>query len=239
MRHAEVARLHRRALFPLISLTVGTCPTSSTIHHEVDSRTSELVSVFCLPSLFPFYLSLNKWSRYTNEDDSYIFVPAEPAGASPLVVHRNSGDIVLDCRFLYSQLTAYKYIFRTAPNSAVPSSAKRYKNTIYGIFGLISLSQCSSPPSILDFPPLLNATYSGISHCDHWSRATRTPSRTPHIPRYGFRHPPSPPRPFSCQTLSPSGNTSACARSLSFEQRSIFIQLCVRRHTTIASPIRG
>ena len=112
MRHAEVARLHRRALFPLISLTVGTCPTSSTIHHEVDSRTSELVSVFCLPFLFPFYLSLNKWSRYTNEDDSYIFVPAEPAGASPLVVHRNSGDIVLDCRFLYSQLTAYKYLLR-------------------------------------------------------------------------------------------------------------------------------
>ncbi|KAI9444996.1 SacI homology domain-containing protein [Lactarius indigo] len=61
---------------------------------------------------------------YTNEDDSYIFVPAEPASARPLVVHRNSGDIVLDL-----------------PNSAIPSSAKRYKKTIYGIYGLISLSQ--------------------------------------------------------------------------------------------------
>ncbi|KAI0308011.1 SacI homology domain-containing protein [Multifurca ochricompacta] len=61
---------------------------------------------------------------YTNDDDSYIFVPAEPAGARPLVVHRHSGDIVLDL-----------------PNSAIPSSAKRYKKTIYGIFGLISLSQ--------------------------------------------------------------------------------------------------
>lgn len=61
---------------------------------------------------------------YTNEDDSYIFVPAEPANARPLVVHRNSGDIVLEL-----------------PSSAIPSSAKRYKKTIYGIYGLISLSQ--------------------------------------------------------------------------------------------------
>src|SRR6266404_2144089 len=36
--------------------------------------------------------------------------------------------------------------FRTVPNSAIPSSAKRYKKTIYGIFGLISLSQCRSQP---------------------------------------------------------------------------------------------
>lgn len=41
--------------------------------------------------------------------------------------------------------------FGTVPNSAIPSSAKRYKKTIYGIFGLISLSQCRSPPQILDF----------------------------------------------------------------------------------------
>ncbi|SRR6266702_3126266 len=40
--------------------------------------------------------------------------------------------------------------FGTVPNSAIPSSAKRYKKTIYGIYGLISLSQCRSPP-ILDF----------------------------------------------------------------------------------------
>jgi hypothetical protein len=39
---------------------------------------------------------LNKPRRYTNDDDSYIFAPAEPAGARPLVVHRHSGDIVLD-----------------------------------------------------------------------------------------------------------------------------------------------
>ncbi|KAI0281599.1 SacI homology domain-containing protein [Russula aff. rugulosa BPL654] len=61
---------------------------------------------------------------YTNDDDSYIFAPAEPAGARPLVVHRHSGDIVLD-----------------PPNSAIPSSAKRYKKTVYGIYGLISLTQ--------------------------------------------------------------------------------------------------
>ena len=41
--------------------------------------------------------------------------------------------------------------FGTVPNFAIPSSAKRYKKTIYGIFGLISLSQCRSPPQILDF----------------------------------------------------------------------------------------
>lgn len=39
---------------------------------------------------------LNKHRRYTNDDDSYIFAPAEPPGARPLVVHRHSGDIVLD-----------------------------------------------------------------------------------------------------------------------------------------------
>ena len=39
---------------------------------------------------------LNMPRRYTNDDDSYIFAPAEPAGARPLVVHRHSGDIVLD-----------------------------------------------------------------------------------------------------------------------------------------------
>ena len=41
-------------------------------------------------------LHLNKPRRYTNDDDSYIFAPAEPAGARHLVVHRHSGDIVLD-----------------------------------------------------------------------------------------------------------------------------------------------
>jgi len=61
---------------------------------------------------------------YTNDDDSYIFAPAEPTGARPLVVHRHSGDIVLD-----------------PPNSAIPSSAKRYKKTVYGVYGLISLTQ--------------------------------------------------------------------------------------------------
>lgn len=81
----------------------------NTIHHEVDSRTSEHVGVLFL---LVFLFSLNKDSRYTNEDDSYIFVPAEPANASPLVVHRNSGDIALDCRSLNAQKTAYKYLFR-------------------------------------------------------------------------------------------------------------------------------
>jgi hypothetical protein len=39
---------------------------------------------------------LNESRRYTDGDDSYIFAPAEPAEARPLVVHRHSGDIVLD-----------------------------------------------------------------------------------------------------------------------------------------------
>lgn len=40
--------------------------------------------------------------------------------------------------------------FGIVPNSAIPSSAKRYKKTVYGIFGLISLSQCRSPSPIMD-----------------------------------------------------------------------------------------
>ncbi|KAI9511793.1 SacI homology domain-containing protein [Russula earlei] len=63
-------------------------------------------------------------SLYTNDDDSYIFAPAESTGARSLIVHRHSGDIVLD-----------------PPSSAIPSTAKRYKKTIYGIFGMISLTQ--------------------------------------------------------------------------------------------------
>ncbi|KAI0274857.1 SacI homology domain-containing protein [Gloeopeniophorella convolvens] len=61
---------------------------------------------------------------YINDEDSYIFAPAETTGSRPLVVHRHSGDIVLDL-----------------PNTAIPASAKRYKKAIYGIFGLVSLSQ--------------------------------------------------------------------------------------------------
>jgi hypothetical protein len=75
---------------------------------SIHERLNLLVFSFSLS----FYLPLNKGSRYTNEDDSYIFVPAEPANASPLVVHRNSGDIALDCRSLNSRLTAYKYLLR-------------------------------------------------------------------------------------------------------------------------------
>ncbi|KAI0044382.1 hypothetical protein FA95DRAFT_1545168 [Auriscalpium vulgare] len=62
-------------------------------------------------------------SLYVNGDESYIFVPAEPVGARPLVVHRNSGDIVLD-----------------SPNAPIPTSAKRSNKTVYGILGLIALS---------------------------------------------------------------------------------------------------
>lgn len=53
---------------------------------------------------------LNKPRRYTNDDDSYIFVPAEPAGARPLVVHRNSGDIVLDREFLIHVFELWRVI---------------------------------------------------------------------------------------------------------------------------------
>ena len=60
-------------------------------HHEVYSRAFELVRKPLSASSH-----LNKRRRYTNDDDSYIFAPAEPAGARPLVIHRHSGDIVLD-----------------------------------------------------------------------------------------------------------------------------------------------
>ncbi|KAI0322321.1 SacI homology domain-containing protein [Amylostereum chailletii] len=61
-------------------------------------------------------------SLYLQDEETYIFAPSE-SGARHLVVHRNSGDIVL-----------------AAPNAQVPVTAKRYGKTIFGILGLISLT---------------------------------------------------------------------------------------------------
>ena len=79
--------------FHLSLNTLGTWFASSpTTHHEAHSRTFELVE----PTLLDLLFRLIKQNRYTNDDDSYIFAPAESVGARSLVVHRNSGDIVLD-----------------------------------------------------------------------------------------------------------------------------------------------
>ncbi|TFK76793.1 hypothetical protein BDN72DRAFT_783263 [Pluteus cervinus] len=59
---------------------------------------------------------------YTDGSDTYIFVPSEGQGQS-LTVHRSSGEIVLN-----------------KPNTSIPTSARRYSKTIYGIIGTISLS---------------------------------------------------------------------------------------------------
>jgi hypothetical protein len=56
---------------------------------------------------------LNKSRRYTNDDDSYIFAPAEPAGARPLVVHRHSGDIVLDRESSIHVFDLWRVIFES------------------------------------------------------------------------------------------------------------------------------
>ena len=59
------------------------------------------------------------------------------------MVHRHSGDIVLERESSIHVYELWRVIVsRTAPNSAIPSSAKRYKKTVYGIYGLISLTQC-------------------------------------------------------------------------------------------------
>lgn len=104
VRHAKVARVHSCSPSQPARVPPLQQSTMKLIHERLNLSVS-FVSL-------PFSLSLNKGSRYTNEDDSYIFVPAEPANASPLVVHRNSGDIALECRSLNSQLTAYKYLLR-------------------------------------------------------------------------------------------------------------------------------
>ena len=101
--HAWVARL-------LCVYSVPVPPTTSaphqhlahllSTHHEAYSRTLELVSQL----LVTLYSVLNQRHRYTNDDDSYIFAPAEPTGARPLVVHRHSGDIVLDREFFYTRV---------------------------------------------------------------------------------------------------------------------------------------
>ncbi|TFY83312.1 hypothetical protein EWM64_g701 [Hericium alpestre] len=68
----------------------------------------------------PLHQRLN---LYLDGDESYIFVPAEPVGAKSLVVHRHSGDIVVD-----------------SSNGSLPFNAKRSGKTVYGILGLIQLS---------------------------------------------------------------------------------------------------
>ncbi|CCM01619.1 uncharacterized protein FIBRA_03680 [Fibroporia radiculosa] len=68
----------------------------------------------------PLHQRLN---LYTNGNESYTFVPAEPVGARSLTIYRNSGDIVLN-----------------APNAPLPHTAERSPKTIYGIFGLVSLA---------------------------------------------------------------------------------------------------
>ncbi|KAI0728565.1 SacI homology domain-containing protein [Fomitopsis betulina] len=60
---------------------------------------------------------------YTNGNETYTFVPAEPVGARSLTIYRNSGDIVLN-----------------APNTPLPVTAERSGKTIYGIYGLVSLA---------------------------------------------------------------------------------------------------
>ncbi|KAF8649823.1 hypothetical protein AX16_005588 [Volvariella volvacea WC 439] len=59
---------------------------------------------------------------YTEGNDTYIFVPSEGHGQS-LTIHRPTGEVVLN-----------------RPNVTIPSSARRYNKTIYGILGIISLS---------------------------------------------------------------------------------------------------
>ncbi|KZT06321.1 uncharacterized protein LAESUDRAFT_700727 [Laetiporus sulphureus 93-53] len=72
--------------------------------------------------MFPKTLH-QRLTLYTNGNETYTFVPAEPVGARSLTIYRNSGDIVLN-----------------APNAPLPVTAERYSKTIYGIYGLISLA---------------------------------------------------------------------------------------------------
>ncbi|KAI0662534.1 SacI homology domain-containing protein [Cubamyces menziesii] len=60
---------------------------------------------------------------YSDGNETYTFVPAEPVGARSLTIYRNSGDIVLN-----------------APNTPLPVTAERSPKTIYGIYGMISLA---------------------------------------------------------------------------------------------------
>ncbi|KAI0029153.1 SacI homology domain-containing protein [Vararia minispora EC-137] len=60
---------------------------------------------------------------YTQDEEAYIFVPAEPVGARHLVVHRHSGEVTL-----------------AEPDLQVPVTANRHPKAIYGILGVISLT---------------------------------------------------------------------------------------------------
>ncbi|GJE87726.1 SacI homology domain-containing protein [Phanerochaete sordida] len=59
---------------------------------------------------------------YTNGNETYTFVPAEPVGARSLTIYRNSGDIVLN-----------------PPNTPLPATSERSGKTIYGILGMVTL----------------------------------------------------------------------------------------------------
>ncbi|PSR80730.1 hypothetical protein PHLCEN_2v6646 [Hermanssonia centrifuga] len=59
---------------------------------------------------------------YTDGNETYTFVPAEPVGTRSLTIYRNSGDIVLN-----------------PPNTPLPASSERSGKTIYGILGMVTL----------------------------------------------------------------------------------------------------
>lgn len=83
---------------------------------------------------------------YTDGNETYTFVPLEPAGARSLTIYRNSGDIVLN-RELSKPVTVRDQAFISpwllAPNTPVPVTSERSGRTIYGILGMITLAMCT------------------------------------------------------------------------------------------------
>lgn len=46
------------------------------------------------------HIVLTQVDRYIDGNETYTFVPAEPVGARSLTIYRNSGDIVLNRKYL-------------------------------------------------------------------------------------------------------------------------------------------
>lgn len=129
-----------------MSLASAATSLSSTNHllppawHHEDS-TPETQSVRALSSLNNSVYS--SAGRYTNGNETYTFVPAEPVGARSLTIYRNSGDIVLNRELSYMfPLSSNKR--HIAPNTPLPATSERSGKTIYGILGMVTLVMCTS-----------------------------------------------------------------------------------------------
>lgn len=174
----------------------------------------------------PTPANLPRPRRYTNGNETYTFVPAEPVGARSLTIYRNSGDIVLNgtSDSLVSRCSSSSH--GTAPNTPLPVTAERSGKTIYGIYGLVSLALCASS-LLMALPNLMFHSRSRIYHSYHWAGAAWPAHGTEYLPRDRLRDPPIEPRHLGFKSASSRRRPSTGPCQVPFVLRELSVQLCV------------